>query len=287
MASEQRKVYNYYHENSFLFRLGYVKHWKASQPLELHDHGNMFEFVYIERGAQTYCMAGRDYIVSHDEIFFTRPYELHDTGSYLEEVSALYYLIIDFSLLPVLNIFATAEEYAYINKFFLQKEDRVFKASPKLSHAFKRLLNCFGESDRHVDTHIRNALSEVLIGLSTPLPSVQPSHVLSINKSLQYIHEHLEEDIYVAALAEMQGMSVSTYNKYFVQTTGIPPAEYVLKQKIESAKELLAFTSLSVTEIAHKYSFHSSQYFSTAFKRICMITPSQFRKCFSKIILER
>lgn len=82
----------------------------------------------------------------------------------------------------------------------------------------------------------------------------------------------------MADLPLLENMSLSSYHRQFVQVIGLSPAEYILKRKIEKAKELLASTDMSVTDIAYRYGFSSSQYFATAFKRFCYCTPTQYRK---------
>lgn len=94
MAKERRDVYDYYHEQQFLFRIGHVHLMEADRPMPPHDHGAMAEFVYLERGSQNYCISGKKYAVNQGEVFFTRPNEPHDTGTSLTEVSLFYYFII-------------------------------------------------------------------------------------------------------------------------------------------------------------------------------------------------
>ena len=238
----------------------------------------MAEFVYLEKGSQYYQAGSKRYKLNHGEVFFTHPNELHGTGSLPEDVSALYYLIIDLSLIDKLNVFLSPEEYESVEDFLLKSKERVFPASLALPNALKRLLENFEMQDMHFDTHIRNALSEVLIALSVPFRSKKQSLSLSIEQSLRYIQEQLEEAIYVKELPLLDHMSLATYHKYFLKTMGLPPAEYIQKKKIEKARELLADTDLSVTEIAYRYGFSSGQYFATVFKRFCCVTPTQFRK---------
>jgi len=279
MAPKKKSLlYEYYLGQELIFQLGHVTHPKAACPLQMHEHKDSFEFVYLKKGAQTYLVENQEFFVHHDEVFFTWPNEHHSTGDYPEEISVLYFFIIDFRKLPKLNLFSSSEEYAYLNTFFDRDRARIYKVSPSLFNAFKQLQEAFALKGLHFDTHIRNALSELLIALATPLSSAKSTPAFDAQGNLQYIQKHLEENICVADLASQQHMSVSTYNKYFVQATGIPPAEYVLRQKIEKAKELLATTTLPITEISYKYGFSSSQYFSTVFKRFSTMSPSQFRK---------
>ena len=53
---------------------------------------------------------------------------------------------------------------------------------------------------------------------------------------------------------------------------------YILNLRIEQSKKLLNTLSLSVTEIALVCGFDNSNHFSTAFKRICGVTPSEYRR---------
>ena len=279
MHKERRQVYDYYYEQQFLFRIGHVRLLEAGAPMFPHEHGNMTEFVYMEKGSQNYSVGEQDFVVNQGEVFFTRSHETHCTGNSPEEVSALYYLIVDLSLVPKMNLFVFPEEYARVNEWIQNRGTRIFKAAASLPGALDRLLKCFSmRKGLHFDTHIRNALSDVLIALSTPLTAEPREEAHPIARSLRYIQEHLGEPISVADLPPLDEMSLSSYHKYFLQAMGVPPGEYILKKKIEKARALLSDTNLSVTEIAFQCGFSSSQYFATAFKRFCRMTPSQFRE---------
>jgi AraC-like DNA-binding protein len=79
----------------------------------------------------------------------------------------------------------------------------------------------------------------------------------------------------VPRLAEVARLSQSRCKIRFRQETGVPPAEYWLRKKIEKAADLLR--TRSVTEVAYALGFSSSQYFATAFRRYTLASPSQFR----------
>ncbi len=94
---------------------------------------------------------------------------------------------------------------------------------------------------------------------------------------LSYIQEHIKEYIPLQTLADLYGISVSRFKTVFSHSVGIPPREYILREKIEVAKELLKNTNLLVTEIAFDISFSSSQYFATVFKCYTYAKPSEYR----------
>ncbi len=65
---------------------------------------------------------------------------------------------------------------------------------------------------------------------------------------------------------------------WFRASTGSPPYRYVLGRRIERAKDLLADTSLSITDVALACGFSSSAHFATAFRQAQGATPSSYRR---------
>ena len=61
-------------------------------------------------------------------------------------------------------------------------------------------------------------------------------------------------------------------------TKDITFTDYIAKQKLEMAKQLLAETNLTVAEIAERLSYSNAQNFIRLFKKHMEITPGQYRK---------
>jgi two-component system response regulator YesN len=64
----------------------------------------------------------------------------------------------------------------------------------------------------------------------------------------------------------------------FKEETGIPVTEYINMARIKKAKELLANTSLKVYEIAYEVGFNDQHYFSSVFKKIVGLSPTEYRE---------
>lgn len=79
-------------------------------------------------------------------------------------------------------------------------------------------------------------------------------------------------------LQNEMGMGRSTLYNKLKQTTGMGTSEYINHRKIEKAESLLLNTNLSISEISDRLGFSYQRYFSTLFKRIKGMSPSQFRQ---------
>jgi AraC-like DNA-binding protein len=81
----------------------------------------------------------------------------------------------------------------------------------------------------------------------------------------------------VEGIAEAVGLSPSWFKARFRREVGMPPAEYFLRRKVERALQLLANPSLTITRIAHRLGFSSSQHFAAVIRRYTGKTPKQCR----------
>ena len=66
--------------------------------------------------------------------------------------------------------------------------------------------------------------------------------------------------------------------KIFKERIGISPKQYIIKKRIERAKELLANTNLAVNEISNSVGYTDQLYFSRIFKVHCKLSPLEYRK---------
>ncbi len=93
---------------------------------------------------------------------------------------------------------------------------------------------------------------------------------------IDYIQKYLYQDIQLSLLAEELHISCSTVSRIFSKEAGIPFTVYVQKERIEAAKRMLRFTSLSMLEISNMLNFASQSYFISIFKKHTGKTPAQF-----------
>jgi methylphosphotriester-DNA--protein-cysteine methyltransferase len=73
-------------------------------------------------------------------------------------------------------------------------------------------------------------------------------------------------------------MSVSHFHACFVKEVGMAPMEYAHRARLKNAQKMLALPGASVTDIASKMGYCSSQHLAACFKRYLGMTPTKARK---------
>jgi AraC family transcriptional regulator len=92
----------------------------------------------------------------------------------------------------------------------------------------------------------------------------------------EYIHAHLDQSISLAELAAVAHLSEFHFARLFKQTTGLPPHQFVIHQRIERAKRLITAGRLSLAQIAIEVGFSDQSQFTRHFKRLVGVTPKRF-----------
>jgi len=98
-----------------------------------------------------------------------------------------------------------------------------------------------------------------------------------VQKAVQYIMSHLEEECNREKIAEAVHVNVDYLSRMFKKAMGIGLSEYVLKQRLERARQLLIHTDEPVGLVAEKAGFSYVAYFSKVFKKETGMTPMAFR----------
>lgn len=102
-----------------------------------------------------------------------------------------------------------------------------------------------------------------------------------LEKVIKYIHANCLSYITVEELATISGYSVSHFTRFFKELTGKTPIEYINRQRIYCACEMLKNTNLSVLEISLACGFEHVGYFIKAFKKYTDYTPLRYKKNYS------
>jgi transcriptional regulator GlxA family with amidase domain len=99
----------------------------------------------------------------------------------------------------------------------------------------------------------------------------------AMRRVYEYIEAHLHDSIELAELAAIAGLSIFHFARQFKQSAGVTPHYYLIRSRVERARELLASTDLSLSEIAFATGFSDQSHLTRHFRQMIGVTPGQFR----------
>lgn len=122
--------------------------------------------------------------------------------------------------------------------------------------------------------------------LQTKTVTLEPSKIVITTKDEQFLKDIInvvEEgltnpDFNIEVIAKSQNMARVTFNRKFKSLTNLTPVEFVKDMRVKRAKQFLDAGEHDIADIAYRVGFNSAGYFSTCFKEIYKITPSDYLK---------
>lgn len=117
-------------------------------------------------------------------------------------------------------------------------------------------------------TQLTNAVSvSRIIGFSKPIRQV-----------MDYIHTHYHEKITLDSLAELTGLSTFYLSSRIKKETGQSLTDNVNAVRIEAGKKLLLDKNANIIDVSQKVGFGYQNHFSTVFKKVTGMTPTEYTK---------
>ena len=125
------------------------------------------------------------------------------------------------------------------------------------------------------------ALASRVASLCGTIPREQRSVPTLSSRQLRRITEHvgrhLSQELTIERLAALVSMSPFHFARCFKQTTGVTPHHFVMRERVQRARELLVAEKRPIGEIAMDLGFASQSHFSDVYRRITGNTPRRDR----------
>lgn len=182
-------------------------------------------------------------------------------------------------------------EYEAIKAFNdMLKEESFFADDDGTVRSLTALLvDEFYLKDENSDVMINAYLTQIFIALSRLYKKQENNKKrkkdynckasdLTLYGILRYIDREYINMVSVTEAAQNLSYSGDYVSHLFKKKMGITMKEYLLKKKINTAKELLVTSDLKVEEIAEYLNFNSAHAFYQAFKKIVSKSPSEYKK---------
>jgi len=119
-------------------------------------------------------------------------------------------------------------------------------------------------------------------GQAQYVPRVVPETMGELfSETRQWALERLAEPLTLDELARNAGVSVRTFSRRFAESTGYTPMRWVLRARIDAARELLERSDLGVEEVATRVGLGTGANLRLHFQRILGTSPTEYRHTFS------
>ena len=99
-------------------------------------------------------------------------------------------------------------------------------------------------------------------------------------EAIAFMNENLERDLRLSEIAGLCAMSPYHFARMFKQSTGLTPHQYLVKQRLEKAKELLRYSEFAIADIGEQVGYKNPSHFARVFRKHIKLTPKTYRNIF-------
>lgn len=103
-----------------------------------------------------------------------------------------------------------------------------------------------------------------------------------IQKVQKYINVNYKEEVRLEQMAEMVGMTSTSFSRFFKLRTGKTLSDYVIDIRIGYASRMLVDSTMSIAEICYECGFNNLSNFNRIFKKKKNCSPKEFREYYRK-----
>ena len=106
-----------------------------------------------------------------------------------------------------------------------------------------------------------------------------------LRRGNEFVHAKMEDELSLRELAQSVGLSTAHFSEMFRKSMGETPHQFVLRLRVERAKEMLRVAELRVLDVAIACGFKTQQHFARVFRHVCRLSPKEYRRefmCFER-----
>lgn len=238
-----------------------------------HEHEGLFEFCLIIRGHVTWWAQERIYDLRGGDVYFTWPDEPHGGLHSLMQPCSIYWTILRiprphqraarrFLSLP-------PDEARELCTRIYALKDRHLRGAEQLEPYYRELFRALQAGGRLGVIHARAALQGMLATLVTLPAAGEPVGFIppGISRARAFLDDCPRPWPTVQELAQLAGMSASHFFATFRKTVGMAPMEYAHRRRLDLAVKQLEAPQATVTGVAARLGYCSSQHLAACFKR--------------------
>lgn len=256
---------------------------KREMKIEAHYHDFHKILVHLE-GEVTYFVNDKAYSMKPGDIIFIPRYQMH----YCNVESKKYERFILWVSDEYLREYENTENLLRCFEVSAEEQSYVYHPEPDLLQQYLKLIRRIEETKATVEygksLYAETFLIQFLIEMNRlTLNEAAAVHAQKmednphVHAAMQYIQQHLTEDLKVKKIAEELYISPSYLMHRFRRDTGFTIHQYILQRRIFVGTQLLQ-KGENIGDVAKKCGFQDYSTFFRAFKKTFGKTPGQFLK---------
>jgi DNA-binding GntR family transcriptional regulator/AraC-like DNA-binding protein len=98
-----------------------------------------------------------------------------------------------------------------------------------------------------------------------------------LRRVTELVNAKIEEELRIDEMARLAGLSTAHFSQMFRRSTGESPHQFVLRQRVERAKEMLRTPGMRILDVAIACGFKTQQHFARVFRCMCRVSPTEYR----------
>lgn len=273
-------------------------YWNATfeQDWGLDWHCNEgLEIGHLAAGKLPFRVDRKIYQLKPGDITITRPWQRHRVGNPHVPANHYSWLIMDVGMRRPNQAWNWPDWLLFpptslqrLTELLRRNEQPVWRSNREIGRCFHRIDETVALGDAAANqTRLKILINELMVLLTELLESRNPHLDDSLPSSertvllfLEGLDRRLDEPWSLDSMAEACGLGRTHFAHYCRKLVNVPPMEYLTRRRLDAAaRYLLDRSGSSITGIAFRCGFQSSQYFARVFRQRHGHSPSEHRKC--------
>lgn len=240
---------------------------RVERPVTLHFH-DFYELEIVLSGTGRQNLNGSEYALTPGTVYFLTPIDFHQVTP--EDGLTVQNLIFEESLIsPGIQL-----------ALMKRRGDLIFTDPEKAEYLAGLTARLENQQEDGFAPVARRALVELLLIELLRQEAQGPSPSLSdpMQAALSYLFCHFREEISLQTLAALCNYTPSYFSALFRKTCGMGYLEFLERLRVNYARQLLASSTDSITQVGEKCGFSSQASFFRVFRRETGVSPGEYRR---------
>ncbi len=252
---------------------------------------NFWEMVYIDAGNVKIKANNKEFHLKQGEIIFHKPNEFHTLETDNNAPANVF----------VISFVCSSESMSFFKCKTMTVPLKLRKYISTIIEEYSQTFNSMATQDVKLELKenppiggqqmIKTYLEQFLIMLIRSendnhnlriFPSKESMENHLVSQVIQIIEENTYNNITVEQICSKLNYSRTYLSKIFKSASGYTILEYILMNKIQQAKKMIREERYNFTQISDLLSFDNPHYFSTVFKKVSNMTPTNYKNSVKK-----